>query len=319
MSRRTIVLALLAALVLTTIGPASAQTSGGGDLTSDSVRATARDLGAGTFGGPGLPTVAPDIESPFTWSPLATGARCVVFAGVVPPAIAPLVSPLPSIPEFTSSPLQVGALQGGVPGVVRVEAEAALPPDATVVGRFDFAVGQPRDTSRPPYVVPMCSVTGVARMPEPPTAAEIWEQTPLPRARVDASPPGTRAWPGIVNLESRFWVQPLPDAHAIVSLDGYVVDVSARPIAYGWTLADGTTSVRETPGSAEDPLRVTFRRRGDQLMRLHVVWQGTGHVIAPFLGLDLGDVELGTVALPLTTTHSVAEIRALLRARTARR
>jgi hypothetical protein len=152
----------------------------------------------------------------------------------------------------------------------------------------------------------------------PPTAAEIWEQTPLPRATVHASPPGTASWPGIVNLESRFWGAALPDARATVDLDSYVVTVAAHPVAYAWSFGNGTTSVGGEPGSANDPARAEFRRRGDYNITLYVVWAGVAHTTAPAWGLDFGVQDLGTVALPETVVYHEAEIRALLRSRTAR-
>jgi hypothetical protein len=109
----------------------------------------------------------------------------------------------------------------------------------------------------------------------------------------------------------------LPDARATVTLDGYVVDVAAHPIAYGWAFDDGTTSVGSSPGSAGAPLRVTFRRRGDHGLVLYVVWAGLAHITAPALGLDFGMQYLGTVTLPVAATYRVAEIRALLRSRSA--
>jgi len=165
--------------------------------------------------------------------------------------------------------------------------------------------------------VPRCAGPGEPLPPAPPDAAAIWQQTPLPRASIHSSPPGTREWPGIVNLESRFWGDPLPDARATVTLDGYVVDVAAHPVAYGWAFDDGTTSVGSSPGDAAAPLRATFRRRGDHVVALYVTWAGLAHVTAPGFGLDFGMQYLGTVTLPVTTSHHVAEIRALLRSRTA--
>ena len=102
-----------------------------------------------------------------------------------------------------------------------------------------------------------------------------------------------------------------------VTLDGYLVDVTAHPVAYGWALDDGTTSVAASPGDAAAPLRVTFRRRGDHAVALYVTWAGLAHVSAPALGLDFGLQYLGTVTLAVTANHHVAEIRALLRSRTA--
>jgi hypothetical protein len=298
--------------------PAAAQTSGGGELGPDYVRATASDLGAGTFPGGGLPAVPPQTEPAYTWERAMTGARCVVFTGPIPPELVSSVTPLPGLAEFPFSPLQIGTLQGAPPGALRLDGDAPLPSDAVLVGTFVVDTATPTDGGPGAFLSPRCMSPGDPLPPAPPDAATIWQQTPLPRAHIHASPPGTGDWPGIVNLESRFWGDPLPDARATVTLDGYVVDVAAHPIAYGWVFGDGTTSVTTTPGSAEAPMRVTFRRRGDVRVTLYVTWAGLAHVTAPQLGLDFGMQYLGTVTLPVSQTHHVAQIRALLRSRTAR-
>jgi hypothetical protein len=298
------------------VPPAAAQTVGGGELGPDYVRARADDLGGGTFPGGGLPVVAPAVESPYLWERASTGARCVVFAGPVPPELVGSVTPL-QVAAFPYAVVQVGAVQGAPQGALRLDGDAPLPPGARLVGTFVVDAAIPRIGTTGFYVVPRCAAPGEALPPAPPDAASIWGQTPLPRARVHASPPGTREWPGIVNLESRFWGDALPDAHATVSLDGYVIDVVAHPVAYGWAFDDGTTSVGPTPGDAGSPLRATFRRRGDHAVSLYVTWTGIAHVTAPSLGLDFGLQPLGTVTLAATAAHHVAEIRALLRSRRA--
>jgi hypothetical protein len=295
--------------------PAAAQTAGGGELGPDFVRASASDLGAGTFPGGGLPVVQPATQSPYVWERAETGGRCVVFAGAVPAELAGSVTVLPGLFGVPGPRLEVGALQGGVPGVLRLDGDAALPPDARLVGAFVVDTATPRDGTPVLYVVPRCAAPGEPLPLAPPDAATIWQETPLPRAHVHSSPPGTRDWPGIVNLESRFWGDALPEARASVALDGYVVDVAAHPVAYGWAFDDGTTSVGPSPRSAGAPLRATFRRRGDHQVRLFVTWAGQAHVTAPGLGLDFGMQDLGTVTLPVSQTHHVAEIRALLRSR----
>jgi hypothetical protein len=310
------------ALVLAAVGPvraAVAQTTGGGELGPDDVRATASDLGAGTFPGGGLPAVAPSVVSPYTWERATTGARCVVFAGPIPLELIGSVTPLPGINSFPYSPVQVGTLQGAPAGAVKLDGDAALPADAVLVGDFVVDTATPRDGGPGVFVVPRCAKRGEPLPPPPPDAATIWQQTPLPRAHIHSSPPGTHDWPGIVNLESHFWADALPDAHAIVTLDGYVVDVAAHAIAYGWVLDDGTTSVGPSPGDAAAPLRATFRRRGDHPVALYVTWAGLAHVTAPVYGLDFGMQYLGTVTLAVTATHHVAEVRAFLRSRTASR
>ncbi len=320
MTRRARALAcgLCIAVASTAMHAAGAQTSGDGGLGPDYVRARAQDLGAGTFPGDGLPSTAPATVSPYQWERSVTGGRCVVFAGPIPPAFLTGVTPLPGIVVFPYAPLQVGALQGAPAGAVRLDGAAPLPPGATFAGDFVVDTATPRDGGSGVLVVPRCALPGVPLPPEPPTAAEIWQQTPLPRATVHASPPGTRAWPGIVNLESRFWTAGLADARATVNLDGYVVEVAAHPVAYAWAFGDATTSVSSGPGGPDVPTRATFRRRGDYGVVLYVTWAGLAHVAAPALGLDFGLHYLGTVTLPEPVVYHEAEIRALLRSRTAR-
>jgi hypothetical protein len=306
------------ALSLSLVGlapQAAAQTAGGGELGPDHVRATASDLGAGTFPGPGVPAAMPSVESPYSWERFDTGARCVVFAGPVPAELERSVTVLPGLFGVPVPALQIGELQGGAPGVLRLDGDAPLPPGARLVGTYVLDTATPRDGTPVAYVVPRCASPGDPLPLAPPDAASIWQQTPLPRAHIHASPPRTGEWPGIVNLESLFWGEPLPDARASVTLDGYVVDVAGHPVAYGWAFTDGTTSVGSSPGSAGSPLRATFRRRGDQTVALYVTWSGLAHVTAPALGLDFGMQYLGTVTVPVSQAHHVAEIRALLRSR----
>ncbi len=318
MRRRAAIVVSVAVALIVVASPSVAQTSGGGELGPDYVRATAADLGAGTFPGDGLPASPPSVDSPYTWTRSPTGARCVVFAGPVPPELASAVSPLPGFALLPYVPLQLGVLQGAPPGAVRIDGNVPLPVDAISGGDFVLDVASPRGGGSDVRFVPRCTGVGVPLPPDPPSAARIWQQTPLLRAHIHSSPPGTRDWPAIVNLESRFWGDALPDVRATVTLDGYVVDVAAHPVAYGWALGDGTSAVGATPGGPDAPLRATFRRRGDQPVALYVTWAGLAHVTAPALGLDFGLQYLGTATLPATATHHVAEIRALLRSGTAR-
>jgi hypothetical protein len=317
MTRRAQAMLVALVLVAAAANGAAAQTSGG-ELGADYVRATASDLGAGTFPGGGLPSAPPATVAPYEWTRAATGGRCVVFSGPVPPELATSVTPLPGIVTFPYSPLHVGTLQGAPAGAVRLDGTAPVPAGATTAGDFFVDTATPRDGGSGVFVVPRCALAGAPLPPAPPSAAEIWQQTPLPRATVHASPPGTATWPGIVNLESRFWGAALPDARATVDLDGYMVNVVAHPVAYAWALGDGTTSVSAGPGGPDTPARATFRRRGVYRVTLYVTWAGLAHVTAPALGLDLGLQALGTVTLAEPVAYHEAEIRALLRSRTAR-
>jgi hypothetical protein len=192
----------------------------------------------------------------------------------------------------------------------------ALPPGATSFGVYGFDIGTARGGGRV-VVIPRCARPGEPLLPTPPSAAAVWQQTPLPRESVSANPPGTRAWPGIVNLESWFWGAPMPDAQASVTLEGYTVSVVAHAVAYAWSFGDGTSSVRPDPGTRASPARAGYRRRGDYDVTLYVVWAGRAHVSQPAWGLDLGDQDLGTVTIPERVVYHEAEIRAVLRTRTA--
>ena len=104
-----------------------------------------------------------------------------------------------------------------------------------------------------------------------------------------------------------------------MTLDGYVVDVAAHPVAYGWSFGDGTTARGDRPGSADAPLRATYRRRGDYaVVALRHV--GGPRATSPHPRSASTSVlqYLGTVTLPEPVTYHVAEIRALLRSRAAR-
>jgi hypothetical protein len=320
MSRHRILVAIVGLALVSLLGvtpTAGAQTSGDGELGPDYVRATARDLGSGTFPGGGLPSAPPPVDPPYEWSRAPTGGRCMVFPGAIPAALTGAVTPLRGVFTFPYASLQVGALQGAPSGAVRVDGSPALPAGVVPAGDFVIDTATPREGTGL-LIVPRCAQPGEPLPPALPTAAEIWEQTPLPRGSVHASPPGTDSWPGIVNLESRFWAAPLADANATVGLRGYVVTVFAHPVGYAWSFGQGTTSVSDAPGGPDAPARAEYRRRGDYDVTLYVVWAGLAHTTAPAFGLDFGVQNLGTVTLPVTIGYHEAEIRALLRSRTAR-
>ncbi len=224
-------------------------------------------------------------------------------------------APCPASSSFPYAPVHVGTLQGAPPGAVRLDARPAAPARAcTSAGDFVVDTATPRAGGPTSSCVPRCAPPGAPFFPAPPSAAAIWQQTPLPRATVHASPPGTRAWPGIVNLESRFWSDPLPDARATVDLDGYVVSVVAHPVAYAWSFGDGTVSIGASPGGPDGPARATFRRRGDYGVTLYVVWAGLAHITAPALGSRLRRRSTSAPSrCPRRPCYHEAEIRALLR------
>jgi hypothetical protein len=281
-----------------------AQTSGVGELGPGYVRATAADLGAGTYPGVGLPAQAPSDAPPFTWVHVERQSLCVVFDGE-PPADAHAI-PVPG-PSF-GFPIAPGPPIGVPPGTVLVNSDVDLPAGARVVGHLVQEVGDDPTRSDDLVLVPRCAQPGDPPLSSLPSAAEVWQQTPLPRAVIDASPPGTAAWPGITRLGSDFRSAALDAATAAVAIRSYDVTATALPVAYAWSFGDGSGLVSPDAGRAP---RVAYLRRGDYTVTRYVVWHGTAEVRA-FGGL-IARMDLGTVTIPERLPYHVAEIRAVLR------
>jgi hypothetical protein len=289
------------------------QQAGGGQLGPDYVRATAADFGAGTYGGGApLPAMEPSVRPVYEWLRVPTGGDCVFVTGPLPPDVAGFVGPLPGYVGLPDQPARIAPIVDAPPGAVRYDGPDPLPEGLVDIGDTASDIGLPLGWDRDIVVVPRCVRPGTALPPTPPTAADIWQQTPLPRARIRANPPGTRQWPGVVHLQSRFWADPLPHAVASVALPGFAVDVRAVPVAYAWVPGDGTSAVRAGPGGPADFVAADYPRRGDYPVTLYVVWLGVAHLWMPELGLDLGAQWLGTVTLPARVTHRVADVRARL-------
>jgi hypothetical protein len=314
---------VLAALVLA--GPAvpavrangiRAQATGGAELSPDAVRATARDLGAGRFPNVGLPTRRPAPESPFVWESIATGWTCAALTGPVPPELAGHVLSVRLLPltgsAFLGVPVQLDQILGAPDGAIAIDDPALLPAGVEGLGELVFDVLSARAGGGALLLARECRNPASPGPPAPPTAADVWEEVPLPRAVVHASPPGTRVWPGITGLESHFWGDEPAPATAAVEIRGFAVIATARPIGYGWGWPDGTWAAAD-PGRPEAPVRVTFRRRGDPSVRLSVVWEGAALVGIPGGGGAFGAMDLGTVTLSVSVPYHVAEVRALLR------
>ena len=283
---------------------ALAQTSGGGELEPGYVRATAADLGAGTYSGGGTPVQSPSTAPPFTWVRVERQSRCVVFPGAVPADAHAVPVPGPSF----GFPIQPGAPIGVPASTVLVNADYALPEGARDIGQLVQDVGDDPTRSDDLVIIPRCITAGSPPIPVPPSAAEIWQQTPLPRAAIDARPPGTAAWPGITRMGTDFRSPAVAPATAAVSLRGYDVVATAVPVAYAWSFGDGTTLA--APDANGVP-RVAYLRRGDYTVTRFVVWQGTAEVRA-YGGL-IARLDLGTVTIPERAPYHVAEIRAVLR------
>jgi len=256
----------------------------------------------------------PSTESLFSWQRQVSTMVCVVLAAPPSPELAAHVRQIPGTTLISDQIIGPGDPVNLPVGTVSVDDRTLLPPDAVVVGDLVYDVGEQPTVV---VVVPRCVQPGTPLLGEPPSAAEIWEQTRLPRTAVHASPPGSASWPGITRLATLFWGRAVTDTTANVVLRGFDVAVVAHPVAYAWDFGEGTTLITPVAGDASAPVHVTFVRRGDYGVRLFVVWEGRAHI--SFQGLALADEDLGTVTLPEGAPYHVAEIRALLRTTPGRR
>jgi hypothetical protein len=208
-----------------------------------------------------------------------------------------------------STPIILERIAGDHAGPWVLDDLSLLPADAQLIGPLVVDVGIPVASGGDLVIIPWCPSPGSAPPWAAPSAAEIWEQTPLPRQGIGASPPGTVDWPGITRLTTLFWSGARPETTAAVSLRGFSVTVTARPVAYAWSFGNGTTQIAGDPPSAT----VAYTRRGDYDVALYVVWEARAHLAYEAWSLDLGEIDLGTVTLPEHRSYHVAEIRSVLR------
>jgi hypothetical protein len=169
--------------------------TGGGQLGPDYVRADASDLGAGSYpGATPIPNAAPSTAPAYTWERVPTGGLCVVvFDEDAASWSGASLSPLPGLFFFPDLPMQVTPLMGAPIGGLRYDGPSPLPAGIAYAGDLVADVATPIDPANRMVVIPRCVLPGDPVPPTPPTASEIWQQTPLPGARIHANPPGTRA------------------------------------------------------------------------------------------------------------------------------
>jgi hypothetical protein len=172
-----------------------------------------------------------------------------------------------------------------------------------------------RDTGEdvgPPRRV--CIPLADADLPEPPpsagsvpTAGDVWRAVALPLPSVFASPPGR----GVVALDTRVWTDAPAVVDVAVTLSGWRITGTARPVEHVVDFGDGTTAVGAGPGSASEPLAAhSYETEAihplsvTTVWEAEVVWRGPG---VPGIPLAIGRAELGTVA-----DYPVDEVRSVL-------
>jgi hypothetical protein len=186
---------------------------------------------------------------------------------------------------------------------------------STVFGDLVFDWGTPKDPADGDWVVVVPSCTGPDNAPPAPTIGEVGAILTLPGPVIHALPPGTRDWPGITGLATHLWTDAPDPVRVTAEVRTYTLTVTAEPFRYLWAFGDGRSATATTPGSREQPVSVTYLRRGDYTLRLSVVWSVHSHASDPDLALER-DLAF-EVTVTTTVRYHVAEIRSVLRARAA--
>jgi hypothetical protein len=140
-----------------------------------------------------------------------------------------------------------------------------------------------------------------------PTAGDVWRAVALPLPPVYASPPGR----GVVALDTRVWTDAPAVVDVAVTLAGWTITGTARPVEHVVDFGDGAAAVGAGPGSASEPLAV-HRYEVEAIHPIavttvweaEVVWTGPG---VPGIPLAIGRADLGSVA-----DYPVDEVRSVL-------
>lgn len=137
------------------------------------------------------------------------------------------------------------------------------------------------------FVDEFCAAPGEAAPPAPPTAAEIFNQAPLPRCEIKVNPRED----GLTGVETWLWCERVEDVTVTAAIRGYEVQATATPTEFRWLPGDGAAYISNNPGTEEDPsARHMYETRGDYVIAVDVAWSGTytyeGHGVAESGSLD---------------------------------
>jgi PKD repeat protein len=85
---------------------------------------------------------------------------------------------------------------------------------------------------------------------------------------------------GLTGLPSGLWATvnnaPVPSITASVTIRGYTVAVTARPVHYRWDMGDGDLVVGSSSGTMQAPsVMYTYQTKGTYTVILTVTWAGT--------------------------------------------
>ena len=143
--------------------------------------------------------------------------------------------------------------------------------------------------------------------PPPPSPDEIWSHVPLKAGTVGVSPPNE----GITGMATWFWHQGGTSPVGLtVSLRGYTVQVSAKPVKFSWDSGDGARGSGRVGGSEAKPgLTHVYETKGDYTITMATTWEGS-YTFSGY-GVSSGG-SLGSVTVTSTRPYHVFEIRSVL-------
>lgn len=154
--------------------------------------------------------------------------------------------------------------------------------------------------------------------PPPPTAAEMWDQVPLPTPTFGVSPDGT----GRTGMETRLWDTSTTAAPrtATATIRGWTATATATSSSWQWRMAEpgepGPASQRNPnpvlsatqPGTAASPAATyTYETAGGYTLTLTVTWTGSYTYTRP--GFTATTVPLGTSTREASRSYTVGTIK----------
>ena len=186
--------------------------------------------------------------------------------------------------------------------------ESLGPPGLSGYPDLYVLVGPDGETVETSDVCPTKAAPTVPAPPSPPSPGQVWALTPLPVPVFHFNPSTV----GLTQLPTLFWLTGVGgQVRATVTIRGYTVTTTARPVDYYWYFGDGGSAESASPGSASVPAAThTYVTKADYTVEVIVGWSGsytfTGN------GVPAETVALGTVDGPTAAAaYGVQEVRAV--------
>lgn len=272
--RLVVVVALIIAVVASTIAPAQASPDHGAALD---------ESGAGGF-------IGLNPEDPDTGGVVTVGAPTSTEEGDEP-----------ARPRYR--------IENGGDCIVgeRENADGSIEP---VLGTTWLTALADENTDGNTIVDAVCAVEAPPPPPPPPSPDEVWQFIPLAEAGLGINPVGD----GLTGLETWLWHEgPTSGVSVTPTLRGYGLVVEARPVLYRWDMGEEPEAVYSSPspGSEDQPAAShVYETKGDYEVTMQVVWEGSYE----FTGFGVSNSgSLGSVTVNSSRDYHVAEARAVRR------